>query len=63
MAFVEKGITQGIPDMPYGMASLPTLTNAFNMTSTAYATAFIAPVKKTGTLTKIHFRFNLSSAF
>ena len=61
MAFVEKGITQGIPDMPYGMASLPTLTNAFNMTSTAYATAFIAPVKKTGTLTKIHFRFNLSS--
>ncbi|MFZ9878120.1 MAG: hypothetical protein ACO3EG_06140 [Chitinophagaceae bacterium] len=61
MAFVEKGITQGIPDMPYCMATVPTLAAAFNMTSNAHATAFIAPVKKTGTLVKIHFRFAASN--
>ena len=62
MAFVEKGIIQGLPDLPYGLATTPTLASAFNMTSNTAATAFIAPVRKTGTLTKIHFRFVASNA-
>lgn len=53
---------QGIPEIPYGTATAPTIAAAFNMTSTVHATACIFPVKYLGTLTKIHFRFQTSNA-
>lgn len=52
---------QGIPEIPYSTATAPTIAAAFNMTSTLYATACIFPVRKLGTLTKIHFRFVASN--
>ncbi len=61
MAFIEKGIIQGLPDIPYGMSTLPSTAAAFNMTTSTAATACIFPVIKTGALEKIHFRFNASS--